>query len=362
MTIRLENVGRRVDGAMHLSGIDLVLEPGRLYVLFGRTHAGKTSLLRVLAGLDRPSEGRMTENGADLAAVPVPSRNVAFVYQQFVNYPSFSVGENIAAPLRRRGLSAEEISRRVTDVARRVQLESFLDRLPGQLSGGQQQRLAIARALAREASLMLFDEPLVNLDYKLREGLREELRGLFRQGRQIVVYATTEPEEALQMGGTTIVLHEGRVVQQGPAQEIYRKPQSALVASIFSEPPMNLVPARIEADRLRIGTLSIPRPAHIPAGLQGECRIGLQPHRVRHAESPGAIRLEGEMLLAEVDGSSTFAHFTAAGHPWVARIEGVHALHPGTAFAGHVDPRDLYVFAADGALVAPAATGGPVHG
>ncbi|MDF3608041.1 ABC transporter ATP-binding protein [Paracoccus sp. DMF-8] len=362
MSIHLEQAGRDVDGIMHLADIDLTLEPGQLYVLLGRTHAGKTSLLRLLAGLDRPTSGRFTENGADLTRVSISKRSVAFVYQQFVNYPSFTVRGNIAAPLKRMGLPAGEIARRVDDVARRVHIEPFLDRLPGQLSGGQQQRLAIARALAKNASLLLFDEPLVNLDYKLREGLREELRNLFRQGNQTVVYATTEPEEALQMGGTTIVMHEGRVIQTGPAHQVYRNPASVTVAEVFSEPPMNVVPARIDGDRLHIGALDIPLPAHVPPGQGGDCRIGVQPHRIAHRQQAGSVRLDGPMDLAEVDGSSTFAHFTAQGHPWIARLDGVHVLAQGSAFAGYVDPRDFYVFTAAGALVVPPATQGAAHG
>ncbi|MDH2326953.1 ABC transporter ATP-binding protein [Cereibacter sp. SYSU M97828] len=353
--IRLENLGRSVDGAMHLEGIDLTLSPG-INVLLGRTHAGKTSLLRVLAGLDRPTAGTVTQEGQDLTALPLSKRNVAFVYQQFVNYPAFSVRDNIAAPLRRKGLARDEIARRVADVARRARIEPLLDRLPAQLSGGQQQRLAIARALAKDAPLMLFDEPLVNLDYKLREGLREELRGLFHDG-QTVVYATTEPEEALQMGGTTIVMHEGRVLQTGPAHSVYRNPASVTVAEIFSEPPMNVVAARAQDGRLTLGDLTLPLPDHAPAGLMG-CRVGLQPHRI--SRSPGPIRLEGETLLAEVDGSSTFAHFRAGGQPWIARLDGVHSLPIGAPFTGFADPADLYFFAEDGTLLAPAR--GALHG
>ncbi|PJN93581.1 hypothetical protein CNY89_19780, partial [Amaricoccus sp. HAR-UPW-R2A-40] len=141
-------------------------------------------------------------------------------------------------------------------------LDALMERKPAALSGGQQQRLAIARALAKEASLMLFDEPLVNLDYKLREELRAELRAIFHEGRQTVVYATTEPDEALQMGGETIILHEGRVLQKGPTHQVYRRPASTLVADIFSEPPMNVAEARIAGGRLTLGGIEIAAPAH----------------------------------------------------------------------------------------------------
>lgn len=352
MSIRLENVGLRMEADPWLTGIDLTLEPGRLYVLLGRTGAGKTSLMRVLAGLDRPTEGRVTEGGRDLSKVPVNKRNLAFVYQQFVNYPAFTVYDNIAAPLRRQGRSRDEIDARVRAVARSVRIDALMERKPAALSGGQQQRLAIARALAKEASLMLFDEPLVNLDYKLREELRAELRAIFHEGRQTVVYATTEPDEALQMGGETIVMHEGRVLQKGSTHQVYRRPASVLVADIFSEPPMNVAEARIAGGRMTLGGIEIEAPAHALGRIEGPCRIGLMPHRIERAPAPGRVALRGPVLLAEVDGSSTFTHFEAGGTPWIARTEGVHLMPLGAAFEGFVSPDDFYVFDAAGDLVA----------
>jgi glycerol transport system ATP-binding protein len=362
MTIRVENLSRRVEGESWLADIDLTLEPGRLYVLLGRTGAGKTSLMRVLAGLDRPSGGRVTENGADLGRVPVNRRNLAFVYQQFVNYPAFTVYDNIAAPLRRQKRSRAEIDERTREVARAVRIDPLLDRLPAALSGGQQQRLAIARALAKQASLMLFDEPLVNLDYKLREELRAELRELFHEGKQTVVYATTEPDEALQMGGETIVMHEGRVLQVGSAHEVYRRPASVLVADIFSEPPMNIAEGLIAGPRLSLGGVEFETPAHMHGRIDGPCRIGLMPHRIERTPGLGRVALRGPVLLAEVDGSSTFTHFESGGIPWIARTEGVHPLPLGAAFEGFVSPDDFYVFDRAGDLVAPPAAPESVYG
>ena len=362
MTIRVENVSRRVEEEPWLSGIDLTFEPGRLYVLLGRTGAGKTSLMRVLAGLDRPTEGRVTEDGRDLAHVRINKRGLAFVYQQFVNYPAFTVYDNIAAPLRRQGRSRAEIDAQVRDVARRVRIDPLLDRMPDALSGGQQQRLAIARALAKDASLMLFDEPLVNLDYKLREELRSELRMIFHEGGRMVVYATTEPDEALQMGGETIVMHEGRVLQRGSAHHVYRNPASVLVADIFSEPPMNVAEARVAGGRLTVGGIELETPAHMRGRIEGACRIGLMPHRIARAPGEGRVVLRGPVLLAEVDGSSTFTHFEAGGAPWIARTEGVHPAPLGTAFEGFVDPADFYVFDAAGDLVAPPEAREGAHG
>jgi glycerol transport system ATP-binding protein len=362
MTIRVEHVGRRVEETPWLSNIDLTFEPGRLYVLLGRTGAGKTSLMRVLAGLDRPTEGRVTEDGKDLGHVPINRRNLAFVYQQFVNYPAFSVYDNIAAPLRRQGRSRADIDARVNAVARSVRIDALMDRKPAELSGGQQQRLAIARALAKEASLMLFDEPLVNLDYKLREELRAELRAIFHAGRQTVIYATTEPDEALQMGGETIVMHEGRVLQVGSAHRVYRQPASVLVADIFSEPPMNVAEARVSGGKMTLGGIELDVPAHARGRIEGACRIGLMPHRIERRAAPGRVGLRGPVLLAEVDGSSTFTHFEAGGTAWIARTEGVHLMPLGAPFEGFVDPDDLYVFDVAGDLVASPPTAESAHG
>ncbi len=202
VAITLEKLGKRAGEELHLADIDLTLEPGTMNVLLGHTGAGKTSLLRVLAGLDRPTSGALKRDGVDITKTTARERSVAMVYQQFINYPSLSVGKNIASPLRHQSAAAREA--RVKELAKLLRIEELLHRLPGELSGGQQQRVAIARALAKGAEIVLFDEPLVNLDYKLREGLRDELRALFGKGAAsgsgrptTVVYATTDPAEAL---------------------------------------------------------------------------------------------------------------------------------------------------------------------
>ena len=170
-------------------------------------------------------------------------RNVAMVYQQFINYPSLSVYENIASPLRVAGLRSAEIADRVRHAAKILRLEPYLDRRPLELSGGQQQRTAIARALVKRAELVLLDEPLANLDYKLREELREELPRIFAASGAIFVYATTEPAEALLLGGNTATLFKGRITQFGPTAQVYRRPDDLVTAKVFSDPPLNTIPA-----------------------------------------------------------------------------------------------------------------------
>src|SRR6188472_3563717 len=241
MSVTLDHVTRTVDGIPTIRGVSLNLEPGTLSVLLGPTLSGKTSIMRLLAGLDKPTSGRVLVDGKDVTGVDVRKRSVAMVYQQFINYPSLSVYENIASPLRVQGKPRAEIEARVAEAARLLRLEPFLKRTPLQLSGGQQQRTAMARALVKGADLVLLDEPLANLDYKLREELRTELPRIFEASGAIFVYATTEPSEALLLGGRTVCMWEGEVLQAGDTSTVYRHPDTLRVAQVFSDPPLNVV-------------------------------------------------------------------------------------------------------------------------
>ena len=194
-------------------------------MLLGPTLSGKTSMMRLLAGLDKPTTGRVLVDGKDVTGVDVRQRSVAMVYQQFINYPSLTVYENIASPLRVQGKPRAEIDARGAEAARLLRLEPFLSARRSQLSGGQQQRTAIARAIVKGADLVLLDEPLANLDYKLREELREELPRIFEASGAIFVYATTEPTEALLLGGKTATLWEGRVAPVRRDAVVYRRPR-----------------------------------------------------------------------------------------------------------------------------------------
>src|SRR6201984_574528 len=240
MSVTRDHVTRVVDGAETIRDVSLTLEKGTLSVLLGPTLAGKTSIMRLLAGLDKPTTGRVLVDGKDVTGLDVRQRSVAMVYQQFINYPSLTVYENIASPLRVQGKPRAEIDLRVREAAKLLKLEPYLNRTPLQLSGGQQQRTAIARALVKGADLVLLDETLANLDYKLREELRTELPRIFEASGAIFVYATTEPSEALLLGGRTICMWEGQVLQAGENAQVYRRPESLRVAQLFSDPPLNL--------------------------------------------------------------------------------------------------------------------------
>ena len=360
MQLILEGVAKRVGAAMHLYPLDFALQPRSVTVLLGATQAGKTTLMRLMAGLDTPSQGRVLVDSQDVTGRPVRERNVAMVYQQFINYPSLRVFDNIASPLKLRGnLDRAAIDRRVRELAARLHIDPFLDRLPAELSGGQQQRVALARALAKEAPLMLLDEPLVNLDYKLREELREELSALFAGGDSTVVYATTEPTEALLLGGHTAVLDAGELLQYGPTAEVFRRPQSIRVARAFSDPPVNLLADQLAPSGIQLSDKTVlPLPPAVAPTLAEDAAsvtVGIRASALRVRARPGDVALAGRVELAEISGSDTFVHVAAPVGPLVAQLTGVHSFELGASIDLYIDPAQVYVFDAGGALrVAPA--------
>ncbi|RAI55138.1 ABC transporter ATP-binding protein [Roseicella frigidaeris] len=353
MSILLDGLGLSAGGRPVLHPVSLELPAGTPNVLLGPTGAGKTTLLRLLAGLDRPSEGRLLEAGREVTGLPPRRRSVAMVYQQFINYPSFTVFENIAAPLRVARLPKPEIEARVQEAARLLRLAPYLARRPLELSGGQQQRTAIARALVRRAALVLMDEPLANLDYKLREELREELPKLFAESGSVFVYATTEPAEALLLGGRVATLSEGRVTQCGPAGEVFRRPADLATARVFSDPPLNEAPARLAGGQLRFGAgAAIPAPE---AGLaEGACTIGIRAHQLSLDPLPGAVALPATVRVAEVTGSESYVHLDVGDLAWVVLAPGIRRPEPGAAATIWLDPRRCLVFGGDGRLAAVA--------
>ena len=358
MELVLERISKKVGAQTWLYNMDIALHSNAVTVLLGATQAGKTSLMRIMAGLDVPSSGRVRVDGQDVTGMPVRQRNVAMVYQQFINYPSLTVADNIASPLKLRG--EKNLQARVRELAERLHIEMFLDRLPAELSGGQQQRVALARALAKGAPLMLLDEPLVNLDYKLREELREELTQLFAAGQSTVVYATTEPAEALLLGGYTAVLDEGRLLQYGPTADVFHEPCSLRVARAFSDPPINLVAAGSAANGLRLqgGVELVPRkPLAAPASAN--LTVGVRASALRVQARPGDVAVQGTVELAEISGSDTYVHATTPLGDLVAQITGVHYFDLGASVTLYFSPAQVYVFGGDGGLLlAPQRTGG----
>ncbi|NMY41458.1 ABC transporter ATP-binding protein [Pseudomonas sp. WS 5013] len=353
MSLTLEHVCRVVDQQVYIDDACLSFEPGSFNVLVGRTLAGKTSLMRLMAGLDNPSSGRILMHGADVTGVPVRQRNVSMVYQQFINYPNLTVFENIASPLRQAGVAKAEIERKVQETAQMLRIDKFLKRYPLELSGGQQQRTAMARALVKDADLVLFDEPLVNLDYKLREELRQEMRELFRARRSIAIYATTEPNEALALGGTTTILHEGRVIQSGRTTEVYHRPQQVLAAELFSEPPINLMRGRISDSEVSFEDfVHFPLTAELRGLEQGDYRFGVRPGHIGLVPSnDDDLELAVIVELAEISGSETFLHVRSEHFALVLHLQGVHEYDVDAPIRIYIPTHKLFVFDARDQLV-----------
>ncbi len=362
MELRLEGIEQRFGASVHLYPLDLNLVPQAVTVLLGATQAGKTTLMRLMAGLDKPFKGHVKVDDVDVTGVAVRERNVAMVYQQFINYPSMTVFDNIASPLKLR--REKNIDARVNELAAKLHIEPFLKRLPAELSGGQQQRVALARALAKNAPLMLLDEPLVNLDYKLREELRDELSQLFASGQSTVVYATTEPTEALLLGGYTAVLDKGELLQYGPTAEVFHRPKSIRVARAFSDPPMNLMEANVQTTA-QAGNVLLPGGVSMAMNLPAptanrvvadKLTVGIRAGALRVHCRDGDLALPGRVELAEIAGSDTFVHVHTAIGELVAQLTGVHVFSLGEAITLYVNPAHAYAFGADGELLAAPTT------
>ncbi|HUH60863.1 MAG TPA: ABC transporter ATP-binding protein [Candidimonas sp.] len=351
MQLRLEGISKNVGSEHWIYETSLVPHAGALTVLLGATQAGKTSIMRIMAGLDAPSSGKVFVDDRDVTGHSVRKRNVAMVYQQFINYPSLTVRQNIASPLALRG--EKNIDQRVRVLADKLRIGMFMDRLPSELSGGQQQRVALARAMAKDAPLMLLDEPLVNLDYKLREELREELGQLFIDGRSTIVYATTEPGEALLLGGYTAVLDRGRLLQYGRATEVFHNPCSVKVARAFSDPPMNFIAASRAVGGVKLpGAVLIPLDLpYVRAESEAAVTVGLRANALRLRERPGDLAVQGTVQLAEISGSDTFIHMDSNIGSLVAHAGGVHHFSIGAGMRLYFSPSAAFVFDSGGDLV-----------
>jgi glycerol transport system ATP-binding protein len=354
VTFVLEHIGLSLGEEVVIDDVSLTLDRGTMNVLLGPTLSGKTTLMRLMAGLDQPTSGRLVADGVDVTKVPVRRRSVAMVYQQFVNYPSLSVYENIASPLRVARVPRAEIDARVGEAARFLRLENLLQRLPAQLSGGQQQRAAIARALVKRAALVLLDEPLANLDYKLREELRDELPRIFAQTGAILVYATTEPTEALLLGGRVVTLREGRVTQVGPTATVYRRPQNIDAARVFSDPPLNELSIEKRGPLVTLeGGRHLPSVGVLSRLPDGAYRLGFRADAVTIGEAQASsLSFPGKVAVTEISGSESFVHVDVGLAVWVSVAPGVSDWPPGADVEVRIDANRAFVFDAAGKLAA----------
>src|SRR6056300_2068681 len=323
MSLELKNIEKKVGVETFIYPTNLKLEKNTINVLLGSTLAGKTTLMQIMAGLDKPSAGEIWFNDQNVTGVKVQKRNVSMVYQQFINYPNYTVYENIASPLKITGVDVNEIKERVGKVAELLKLSPMLDKKPNELSGGQQQRTALARALIKDSDLILLDEPLANLDFKLREELREELPKLFENRECIVVYATTEPLDALMIGGNTATLLEGKVIQYGKTLNVYKKPENLTSAKVFSDPPINIAEISKSGEMFKIKDNNGQWKSNIKI-KDGNYKIGIRPHNVTvEKTSTNSVEIDGKVLISEISGSESLIHFTSGKLNWVSLSNGV---------------------------------------
>lgn len=355
--LELKNIGKKVGTQYHIKDVSMTLEKGSLNILLGPTLSGKTSLMRLMAGLDRPTEGDILFNGKSVVGVPVQKRNVAMVYQQFINYPALTVYENIASPMRVAGMDKSYIDKRVRDAADIMKLTPYLERTPLNLSGGQQQRTALARAIVKDAELVLLDEPLANLDYKLREELRVELPKIFAETGAIFVYATTEPQEALLLSGDTATLHEGRITQFGETIKVHNAPVDLQTAQTFSDPPMNVISVQKVGKNFVFDALKVAVPKNISGLADGSYSLGIRPHHVYLTKhSSKSVAMKATVTTTEITGSESFIHLSKNGLDFVSLTPGVTRANIGSEISIYLDQSKFFVFDDLGKLVSAPAT------
>ena len=348
--LRLNGLVKNFGKVEALRGVDLEVEDGEFFVLYGPSAAGKTTTFRAVAGLEKLNAGSMTLDGEDLSVVPVQRRNMAMVFQSFALYPHLTTYDNLAYPLREMKLRRAEIRTRVMETAEMLRITHTLKRKPASLSGGEQQRLAIGRAIIRRPGLFLLDEPLTNLDAKLRHDMRAEFKRLHREIGTTMLYATPDQLEALSMGQRIAVIQHGRITQVGTPNELYDRPQDSSIAQLVGDPPINLVPGTI-GDGMRI---ELPFAAvdgarwHEPLGALAqstEILFGIRPHDLKLVDAPQST-FAAEIEITEPQGDITILDLKANGTTLrlVVSEEVGAQYHAGDAVHVALDPSAARLF------------------
>ncbi len=326
--ITLKQVSKSFGATTIIPNIDLNIEDGEFVVFVGPSGCGKSTLLRLIAGLEDVSGGSINIDGRDVTNEAPAKRKLAMVFQSYALYPHMTVAKNIAFPLKMAGESQEVIDRKVTEAARVLNLTNYLERRPGQLSGGQRQRVAIGRAIVRQPSAFLFDEPLSNLDAALRGTMRLEISELHHQLKTTMIYVTHDQIEAMTMADKIVVLNAGNVEQVGSPMDLYRKPQNLFVAGFIGSPKMNLIEGEA-------------------AAKHGAKTIGIRPEHLKISTSEG--NWKAKVGVAEHLGSDTFLHVQADGiGPLTVRADGELAVQHGDTIYLTPNPSKVHRFGADG--------------
>ncbi len=318
--LSIRNVRKTYGHAEVLKGIDIEIEAGEFLILVGPSGCGKSTLLSLIAGLDAPTSGAIHIGGRDVTGVPSRDRDIAMVFQSYALYPNMNVARNIAFGLEMRGVPRAEREAAVQRVAAMLQIGHLLDRKPGQLSGGQRQRVAMGRALARNPALFLFDEPLSNLDAKLRVEMRAEIKLLHQRTRTTTVYVTHDQIEAMTLGDRIAVMKDGAIEQFGTPDDIYSRPATRFVAEFIGSPAMNLITARRTADGLAADGIALPLSEAHREGLAAtdEVAYGLRPEHLGFGDDG----LPGTLAVLEPTGPETYALVETALGLLTVRVAG----------------------------------------
>ncbi|MBN9073367.1 MAG: ABC transporter ATP-binding protein [Rhizobiales bacterium] len=326
--IALRNVNKSFGATTIIPNIDLDIEDGEFVVFVGPSGCGKSTLLRLIAGLEDVTGGTISIDGRDVTNEAPSKRKLAMVFQSYALYPHMTVAKNIAFPLKMAGESQDVIDRKVKDAARVLNLTNYLERRPGQLSGGQRQRVAIGRAIVRQPSAFLFDEPLSNLDAALRGTMRLEISELHQQLKTTMVYVTHDQVEAMTMADKIVVLNAGNIEQVGSPLELYKTPKNLFVAGFIGSPKMNFVNGG-------------------PAAAHGAATIGIRPEHVKVSKTQGEWK--GVVGVAEHLGADTFIHVnTEAAGPLTVRADGDLSVEHGETVHLTPDPARIHRFGQDG--------------
>ena len=351
MKLVIDNLTFKPEKEYFLNKVSLKFEAGKLYTLLGRTLSGKTSLLKTIAGLQPIDTGNITFEGKDFSSIPVWKRNVAMVYQQFINYPHLSVYENIAFPLKQRKMKTSDIENEVSVAINKVGLHGFEKRKIQELSGGQQQRVALARSLVKKAKILLLDEPLVNLDYKLREDLRDKFKNIFSSdfsSHSILIYASTDPLEAMQLNGDIIVLDEGEILQSGTAKDVFENPENIKVAEITNDPAMNVIKGSIDSNKIILNeNVQFDIPEHVKTIQAGTYHFGIRASDMILDDNGFDFNVD----IAEISGSETFLHLHQNELNMVLLMEEVRNFNDNDKVKINFNLNKLYVFDEKGNLL-----------
>jgi multiple sugar transport system ATP-binding protein len=350
--LRLVNLSKRFEDVQAIKGLNLEIEDGELMVLLGPTGAGKTTTLRSVAGLEHPEEGEIFIDEVKVNEFPPAERDVAFVFQNYSLYPRYSVFENMASPLRARGIPNDEIQKIVKQTAVVLHIDHLLDRKPVNLSGGEMQRVAMGRALVRQPKIFLMDEPLSNLDAKLREEMRTELKRLQKDIKATFFYVTPDQTEALSMADRIAVLHQGKIQQAGNPSEIYNHPRNMFIAEFVGSPGMNFIDCLYEKkNRLNIGpnlfALGIPdhwRNKIIQEATNSELVFGIRAEDISLSKEKRANYIRAEMDVMESMGSLNIVSLKLGGYILKAKTDPDFEARPGEPLWVDFEKKKIHIF------------------